>query len=254
MVRGLMTWNARLPLFLFMANRSRAGKDFLNGVAQTLYYGNAFEDPAIASQSSEETRKQITSALIAGRRSMHFANQQDFLNDAAFIQAITNPVHNDRRLGSNTYLSFPNELEFTMSGNVGLQWREDITPRIRIISLAYFEQDPNKRTFSIPDLHRYVRENRELILSAIYTLILNWKRQGCPLGNTFSSFQRWGEVVGGILLANGLGDPTELHKDTPALDIGGDPREEAMKELFVAANNKHGDAWIKAIDFRSLSR
>jgi len=132
MVRGVMGFSTRIPLFLFMANKPRAGKDYLNGVAQTLYYGNAFEDPAILSGDSAETRKQMTTAHMAKRRSFHIANQQAFIDDPILIQAITNPKHNDRRLGSNdaaAFLSFPNELEFTMSGNVGLKWREDFTPR-----------------------------------------------------------------------------------------------------------------------------
>ena len=44
MYRGIMGWEARMPLWTFTANRPRGGKDYLNGVAQTLYYGYAFED------------------------------------------------------------------------------------------------------------------------------------------------------------------------------------------------------------------
>jgi hypothetical protein len=72
MCRGIMGWDARLPMWVFMANRPGAGKDYLNGVAQTLYYGYAFEDSAIAPNNSEETEKRITSAHAAGRRSLTF--------------------------------------------------------------------------------------------------------------------------------------------------------------------------------------
>ena len=50
-----------MPLWTFTANRPRAGKDYLNGVAQTLYYGYAFEDSPL--ECSEETQKRITAAL-----------------------------------------------------------------------------------------------------------------------------------------------------------------------------------------------
>jgi len=179
MCRGIMGFNQKIPLAMFLANRPRAGKDYLHGTKQTLYYGNAFDDMPIAPRASEETQKRLTTALSAGRRSMHFANQQAFLDDANFIQAITAPVIYDRRLGSNdaaAQLQFKNELEFFMSGNVGLQWRDDLTPRMRVISLSYFEEDPNSRTFRYPDLHGYVRENRELLLSAVYSLVLYWKK------------------------------------------------------------------------------
>jgi hypothetical protein len=170
-----MGWESRAPAWMFMANRPRAGKDYLNGVAQRLYYGYAFEDPAIAPKNSEETEKRITTALAAGRRSIHNANQQGFLSDQAWIAAITSTMHRSRRLGSNdaaASVEYPNELELSMSANVGLQWREDVPDRCRFIRLAYFLEHANARTFSRPHLHEYVRQNRELLLSAIYSLSL----------------------------------------------------------------------------------
>jgi hypothetical protein len=142
---------------------------------------------------------------------MHFANQQGrYLDDQALIAAITSTVHRSRRLGSNdaaASVEYQNELEFSMSANAGLQWREDVTRRVRFTRLAFFEEDANSRIFTYPDLHGYVRQNRELILSAIYSLIMEWKRQGCPPGPEYTSFPRWGEVVGGILMVCGLGNP-----------------------------------------------
>jgi hypothetical protein len=129
---------------VFLANRPGAGKDYLNGVEQTLYHGYAFEDSAIAPQASAETEKRITSALAAGRRSMHFANQQGrYLDDQALIAAITSTVHRSRRLGSNdaaASVEYQNELEFSMSANAGLQWREDVTRRARFIRLAFLKK------------------------------------------------------------------------------------------------------------------
>ena len=248
MCRGIMGFNHRVPLFTFMGNRPRAGKDYLNGVAQTLFYGAPFEDPSISASSSEETRKRITTALSAGRRSMHIANQQAFLDDAVFIAAITAPIVHDRRLGKNdaeAQLEFRNELEFTMSGNVGLQWREDLTPRMRIINLSYFEEDANSRTFHYPNLHGYVRDNRTRILSALYTLVLHWKKLNCPTGGVFTSFPRWAHVVGGVVSAAELGDATEATRTTSVM--GGDPREEAMRGLYEAAYKAFPEQWITTV-------
>jgi hypothetical protein len=99
-------------------------------------------------------------------------------------------VHRSRRLGSNdaaASVEYQNELEFSMSANAGLQWREDVTRRARFIRLAYYEDDANARVFTSPDLHGYVRQNRELLLSAVYSLITDWKRQGCTPGPVFTS-------------------------------------------------------------------
>src|SRR5215831_14093887 len=101
---------------------------------------------------------------------MHFSNCQVYLEDQYLTQALTNPVINGRRLGSNdasSDLSIPNEIEFSLSANVGLTYREDFEPRMRKIELAYFEEDPNDRKFKDKFLHRTVHENRGKILSAI---------------------------------------------------------------------------------------
>ncbi|MBV8274812.1 MAG: hypothetical protein JO170_06065 [Verrucomicrobia bacterium] len=239
-----MGFEKRTPLWLFMANRPRAGKYYLNGVAQTLYYGHSFEDAPIAADDARETAKRITTVICAARRSMHFANQQDFLKDASFIGAITREKHMDRQLGSNdasAQIELPNELEFCMSGNIGLGWREDVPDRARIITLSYYDEDANSRVFTYPDLHGYVAENRELILSAVYTLLINWREKDCPPGGTFTSFPAWARVVGGVCVAAGLGDPCAPYKNTA---LGGDAREQAMRELYELAYAKYPNQWI----------
>lgn len=173
-------------------------------------------------------------------------------DDAAFIQAITAPILYDRRLGSNNAeasLEFKNELEFTMSGNIGLQWRDDLNPRMRIINLSYYEEDANSRKFHYPDLHGYIRSNRARILSALYTLVLHWQKQGCPAGGIFTSFPRWATVVGGVLQTAELGDCTEVTHSTAT--IGGDPREEAMRGLYEAAYKEFPDRWIATAELEA---
>jgi hypothetical protein len=148
--QGIMGWDARPPCWVFIGNRSGAGKDYANGVAQILYYGYAFEDAAIESNNSVETEKRITTAQAAGRWGMHFANIDKPLLDTAFIQAITNNKHSTRRLGSNdasASVEYDNELEFSVSFNVGLNWKTDLDRRCRHIRLAFFEEDVNQRQF-----------------------------------------------------------------------------------------------------------
>src|SRR5271165_1897595 len=67
--RGIMGSSARPPVWLYEANRARAGKDYLGGCTLVLYEGRANEDPPLDSDA-EETRKQVTAALQSGRRFM----------------------------------------------------------------------------------------------------------------------------------------------------------------------------------------
>jgi hypothetical protein len=231
--RGIMGFHERTPLWYYEGNRPRCGKDYLAGITQIVYSGYSFEDAPLGKES-EETIKRIVSALRAGRRFMHLANCQFHLDDIHLIQAITANVIRARSLGTNdgaSDLELPNEIDFSLSANVGLTRREDVSGRMRKIDLAYFGEDENSRTFAKTDLHGWVKENRGLILSAIKTLVDHWIGQGMKPGKTpFTSFPRWAEVVGGIITACGLGDPCQPQAGDEL--FSGDKKTQAMKALY----------------------
>jgi hypothetical protein len=253
--RGIIGFSERTPLWYFVGNRPRCGKDYLNGITQIIYSGHAFEDAPIT-DNYEETTKRIVSALRAGRRMMHFANCQHHLNDPGFIQSITAPTINARSLGSNdakSDLELPNEIDYSLSANVGLTYREDVEPRLRKIELAFFEEDANKRTFPNPFLHDWIKANRSQVLSAIHSLFQHWISKGAPSGKTlFNSFPRWAEVVGGVMVTCELGDPCLAHEGEDL--IGGDLREVAMKALYGVAFETYPEEWINKGDIYDLIR
>ncbi|MEN8677583.1 MAG: DNA polymerase, partial [Alteriqipengyuania sp.] len=244
--RGLMGWDARLPLWHFAANRPRAGKDYLAGVTQLVYEGRTCEDSPL-DRDSEETRKRITAALMSGRRTMHFANCQGYIQDQHFIGAITSKTFAARNLGSTEAradLVLPNEIEFSLSANVGLTFREDVEPRTRRIALEFYDENPNSRDFTRPDLHGWVLENRPRILGAVAALVQHWIGRGCPPGPTpFNSFPEWSRVVGGIMVTCDLGDPCLAHEN--ADDLGGDRQERAMRAIYEIGHENHPDEWIE---------
>jgi DNA polymerase I-like protein with 3'-5' exonuclease and polymerase domains len=243
--KALIGWTTRTPLWYYSANRPRAGKDYLRAITLIVYEGTAFEDLPIGKEA-EETAKRVMAAARSGRRFMHFSNCQDYLEDPYLTQALTNPVINGRRLGSNdasSDLSVPNEIDFSLSANVGHTYREDFEPRMRKIELAYFEEDPNERAFKDKFLHRTVKENRAIILSAIAALFNHWASQGFPAGPTdFISYPEWAQTIGGIMTAAGLADPCLPFKGD--YDTGGDLKTAAMSALFRLCFKRFGDAWV----------
>jgi hypothetical protein len=244
--RGLMGWDARFPLWHYAANRPRAGKDYLAVIPGYLYQGWLSEDAPL-DRDTEETRKRITAALMSGRRNLHFANCQGFIQDPHFIGAITSKTFSARNLGSTDAradLVLPNEIEFSLSANVGLTFREDIEPRTRRIALEFFDENPNSRRFAMTDLHGWVLTHRPRILGAVAALVQHWIAQGCPSGPTpFNSFPEWARIVGGIMVSCGLGDPCLPHDHQD--EIGGDRQETALRSIFRIGYENHPDEWIE---------
>ena len=114
---GRFDFTTRVPLWVFRANRPRAGKDYCAVMTILLYEGIAAEDSPINHRQSEETGKRIMSAARNGRRFMHFSNCSGMLDDIHLTQAITNERITARQLGSNeatSDLSVPNTMEFSI--------------------------------------------------------------------------------------------------------------------------------------------
>lgn len=235
MCRGLYRKpTARSPIFVISANRERAGKDYLAGVRGILYEGQAIDDTPIVTgekneSNNEELRKKLTAALKTGRRLFHSSNNRGYLNNATLEQFSTSEVWRDRELGRNVQLELSNEVDISLSANVGLTYTADLHHRSRPINLFYSEENPNERAYKRTDLHGYVLNNRALILSAIYTLISGWVTAGKPPSQRlFTSFPEWARVVGGIMQYHSMGDPCVTIEDT---NIGGDKETQSMKEL-----------------------
>jgi len=249
--RGLFDrWTSRTPVFFYRANRPRAGKDYLAGGIGIIYEGRTNEDAPLTSDT-DETRKKITSALISGRRRIHFSNCAGFLRNDVFEQIVTNERWSDRTLGSNQEVTIPNEIEFSLSGNTGVSYTPDFAARTRIIALHFEEEHENQRVFSKPDLHGWMLENRARILSAIWSLVRHWDASGRPAGPTpFTSFPSWAEVVGGIMNVCGLGDP--CLPDGDEINLGGDSETRDMKSLYKLGYEAHPERWLTKKEIREL--
>ncbi len=256
-LRGLFSnFNVRTPVCVYIANRERAGKDYLAGITGVLYEGHSLEEPPICngekqSSNNDELKKKILAAMISGRKRLHFANNKGFLNNAVFEAVITAEKYSDRLLGKNEILTFDNELDFSISGNMGIGFTPDFANRARFIRLFLDIEDANSRNFENPNLHRWIKGNRELILSALYSLVRNWIDKEMPKGQVnFASFPEWAEVCGGVMEAAGYGSP--CIQDREVLSFGGDNETKDMKRLFEVGFEKHPDEWIKKQNIKRL--
>ena len=250
-------FNDRTPIMCYLANRERAGKDYLAGITGLVYDGVAIEDSPISygvgANNNEELRKKILSVMKLGRRRLHFANNKGHLNSAVIEQISTNSHFQDRALGKNEILDFPNELDISMSGNVGITFTADFQNRSIFSNLFLDLEDANERKFDNPDLHNWVLDNRSLILSAIHSLIKNWVDKGSPKGSIpFASFPEWARVCGGVMESAGYENPCK--KSKKELLIGGDTETKDMKKLFELCFNRHPNEFIKMDRVREIMK
>ena len=252
------TFNSRTPIFCYLANRERAGKDYLAGITGIIYDGMALEDSPISygsgsNNNNEELRKKILSVMKVGRRRLHFANNKGHLNSAVIEQISTNSHFADRALGKNEILDFPNELDISMSGNVGITFTPDFMNRSIFCNLFLDIEDANLRKFNNPDLHNWVLENRGIVLSAIHCLIKNWVKNKSPDGSVpFASFPEWARVCGGVMETAGYDNPCK--KSKKQLLIGGDTETKDMKGLFEQCFNRHPNEFIKMDRIKEIMR
>lgn len=254
-LRGLFPkFSTRTPVFIYMANRERAGKDYCAGCSGILYEGSRTEEPAISNDekggnSNEEIRKKIMACLIQGKKRFHSANNKGLLNNASFEGITTAEVWSDRILGRSEIVIFNNEMDFSLSGNIGIRLTPDLANRGRIINLHLVDEDANSREFKNPRLHEWILENRSSIISALYTLVKNWVSKGMPKGSfPFTSFPFWAEICGGIMEAAGYDNPCRADK-TAIISL--DNETEEMKQLYELCYNKYSNQWITKKDIQT---
>jgi len=258
-LRGLFKtgFNTRCPVYCYEANRERSGKDFCAGVTGMLYEGNAIEEAPISSGEyhssggSDELRKKIATAMLNGKKRMHFSNNKGHLNNAVLESVTTNKKFTDRMLGKNSEISFDNEMDFSFSGNLGMTMTPDLANRTIFIKLFLEIEDANKRKFSKPNLHNWVLENRNKILSALYSLVRNWFDKGNPSGSVpFASFPEWARVCGGIMEVAGYGNPCKKVDDKSGISI--DSETDEMKELFEKCYEACPDVIMSKQDIKTV--
>jgi putative DNA primase/helicase len=242
-IRGLYVRNTcRTPVFFYKANREGAGKDYCAEITGIVMQGVANSEPPLADGKEthdEEFRKKILATFRLGKNRLHMSNNKGFLNSAVLEFISTNENFSDRILGSNTTLTFPNNLELSLSANTGITYTPDLVRRCVFINLFLGMENPNERHFEKPDLHGWVKSHRSEVLSALYALVRVWHENKMPSGRTpFSSYSEWGRVCGGIMMVAELGDPCVTNNTL--IEIGGDTESRDMKRLFELVYSECG--------------
>lgn len=247
----LINGDCRAQIFYVSGNRPGLGKDLLLGLNPVLYTGREpyFSAPC---GDDDEYRKLIFASCIEGAEFLLISNVSGHLKSDPIEQGATSIHLQGRVLGKSENKRLLNNAIWGISGN-GLSLSEDMVRRCFEIRLEAYAEDITQQQFKHSDLYGYAIENREKILSALLTLIVNWKAKGAPLGTSIRSFVKWSQVTSGILTAAGLPCPfIQRHKITPSMTLGGNRDTSNLKNLVEAWYANHGINNVKAEDLRKL--
>ena len=189
-----------VPLALFDATTQGTGKTLLAEVIAIILTGRAAELMS-APAEPEEWRKQLTSILIEAPPLVIIDNVTTTVDWGDLAKVITGEMHRDRLLGKSQTVSVPVRCSWIATGN-NLQLGGDMARRCYWIRMDAGCSDPFRRTgFKHERLKEYLVEHRRDLLIALLTLARAWFAAGQPKSSVppVGSFERWTEVVAGIL-------------------------------------------------------
>jgi putative DNA primase/helicase len=195
------------PLHLIDATTPGAGKGLLADCCSVVATGReAGKGPE--PRDPDETRKFITSALVAGA-SMIVLDNVGHLDSAPLARVLTTEIWEDRLLGYSRQVRPLNRAVWVATGN-NVTLSRELARRALWIRMEPEQERPELRSgFRHPDLLRWVREQRGALVAACLTVARAWVVEGRPsgsevLGRMFGSYESWLDVIGGVLVVAGV--------------------------------------------------
>lgn len=203
-----------VPAFTITANDPGAGKTLASRIASIIMQGAATASRPWPN-SPDEVRKVLFSALLAGDGDIIFDNIREGVKvrSAEVCAFTTSPVWQDRKLGESGSLALPNRALVTFTGN-NINPYDDLARRSLVIRLnPNMDRDAlGKRTFKIPELESYVKQNRAKLLMCALKII-KAHQQSEHVGPTpLPSFERWSRLVRDALIWLDMPDPCETQR------------------------------------------
>ena len=242
------------PLHVVDARQAGSGK---STVAQAcLIPGAGLVGFASEPRDDDELRKLITSSLLSGRSAIVFDNINSRMASGTLASALTSRKWQDRILGQSKEVSLPVRCIWVTTGN---NWDAagELVDRICPIQLEPRGEVARKRgpdSFRHPDLHGWALDSRRELVVACLTLVRHWlsgharvsatgefvrsdTRHGSE--STLGSFERWADVIGGVLAA------ADVHGFLQNLDdarLSMDSEEHETRDFLRAWRTSMGDS------------
>jgi hypothetical protein len=203
--------------------------------------------------SEDELRKAITTVLADPVGVVVFDNLVEgaVIDSAVLARLVTERTWTDRRLGTNTASTFPNDRLWLATGN-NLRTGGDMASRTVWVRLDPDCPRPEARTgFTIPNLDAWILApaNRALVLRHLLTLILDWTAAGAPTSSAvpeMRQFTRWAQHLGGFLAHHQV--PGFLTNTESTRGLDDDAAE--WRAFLLRWHHLHGNKHLTAHELR----
>lgn len=200
---------------------------------------------ATLGRSDDETRKAITSVLLAGHDLTCFDNIDTNIDSGVLAAALTARRWSDRMLGANRMVSLPMTTVWAATANNPATSAEIARRTVRIRLDSNLERPWLRRGFR-HELPGWARHQRGTLLAAVHTLVRAWLDAGRPYsGAVLGSFEDWSAVVGGILEVAGingfLGNVADVYR-------AADTESDTLARLVAAWWHTFGDRPVGIAD------
>jgi hypothetical protein len=210
------------PMFLFDAPVPASGKSLLASVVGWIATGR---EPATQPYTgdSEEDRKRIIAALIAGDPVVSFDNISKPLQDDTLCD--------DRLLGTMTNLKLPTCTTFLGTGVNLVVTGRDMVRRVQKCRIDPGMERPEERKFDYV-LRDNVMERRAKLVAAALTIMRAYIVAGRPAQKMelYGGFEEWSEMVRAPLVWLGCDDPCASRGEVEDID----PDTQKLADLLAA--------------------
>lgn len=235
------------PLFGVSATSPGSGKGLLIEVANLIVRGRdaAIMPPPGGQNSEEETRKRITALLMQGVSSVLLDNWTTAIGGDSMNTLLTSSSWSDRVLGKSQAITLPARVTWTATGN-NLSVRGDMVRRTLLATLDAATERPEQREFAVKNLTAKVQQERQNLLSALYTVLRAYRQAGEPEANgkLLGRFEEWSRSVAAPIRWLGWPDPTDSQERLRA----DDPEAQKLNALLLAWFDVFGKRVIGVAD------
>lgn len=226
------------PAVVFNGNQPGLGKSILAQIIAILRDGRLTET-ASYNPNDEEFEKRIGSIVRRGSTTIIIDNaktggsRHPRIESACLERSITDPILSFRLLGYSKEIRAENSHIFCITAN-SAELGPDLVTRSVMVAL-YYEGDPKRRSFAMPDPEGYALEHRKELLGELLGLVERWKAAGSLLVEAPTRFNKkgWGGIIGGILQVAGISDFL-ANADTAAVEMDETRRDFALLVAAIA--------------------